>query len=98
HSSLLPFPTRRSSDLVVAPLSFPFFLDELDSRDQYTTFAETGVLSPRMVNDFRLAFNRMVPTDDSYATIPIDHSVDFVPGQGPRSEEHTSELQSRVDL
>ena len=68
---------------VVAPLTFPFFLDELDSRDQYITVAETGVLSSRLVNDFRLAFNRMAPVDDSYSTIPIDPAVNFVPGQGP---------------
>ncbi len=68
---------------VVAPLTFPFFLDELDSRDQYITVAETSVVSPKMVNDLRVAFNRMAPTDDSYSTISIPSSLDFVPGQGP---------------
>ena len=71
------------STKVVVPLSFPFFLDQLDSKNQYTTLAETAVISPRMVNDFRVAFNRMAPVDTSYPTVPVDNSLDFVPGEGP---------------
>jgi len=68
---------------VVVPLSFPTFLYQLDSRNQYTTIAETAVVSPRMVNDFRVAFNRMAPVDTSYPTVPVDSSLDFVSGEGP---------------
>src|SRR5207247_10531421 len=96
HLTLTSFPTRRSSDLVdqVFPLLTP----------QAITRAP-GYPFPVMAN-LRLSLAALVrdsvtgPVHFAYVKLPdgLSRLVPLPDDGGLRSEEHTSELQSRVDL
>src|SRR5207247_6897023 len=90
------FPTRRSSDLFrradsLANLPETIQFDLIISNPPYIPSAEIDTLQPE-VRDFdpRLALDGGQDGLDFYRL--------FAATAGPRSEEHTSELQSRVDL
>src|SRR5207247_11320351 len=92
-----PFPTRRSSDLSGV----------LARRLVAAGYAVVGIdHSPSMIRiaratapgaQFRVASLEHVRLPRAKAVIAIGEIVTYVRG-GVRSEEHTSELQSRVDL
>src|SRR5204863_8777350 len=90
HRTLHSFPTRRSSDLEVAD-RFCRTLEE----DGYG-FAVVNFANPDMVGHSGVipAVVKAVATTDAC----LGRVVETVQGLGGRSEEHTSELQSRRDL
>src|SRR5699024_12846426 len=94
HHLLHPFPTRRSSDLA----SKPGACITVDSEDR--TYLVGRGLVPTS-NTQLMAFSAYQYAQEGRPVIVIDPK----PGsdlresfKDPRSEEHTSELQSRFDL
>src|SRR5699024_12548274 len=88
--TLPPFPTRRSSDLEIRSheaAGFPHRLNLVTSCDEVADGRQGGT-GLRRGQDDRAAFYPPDGTD----------TADFADGGRGRSEEHTSELQSRFDL
>src|SRR5207247_9184861 len=96
HSSLLPdhrhlpsFPTRRSSDLTWVDLRSGCACDAADPTHQAVLLLFVPAL--QKTSTYRPAI--------SSAERPINAArARSTRARAPRSEEHTSELQSRVDL
>src|SRR5206468_11949566 len=93
HGDLRPFPTRRSSDLRTANRVY----DALEALPQIVIAAlngaaRAGAAELSLACDIRLA--------GAHATFALPEALwgGFPGAGGPRSEEHTSELQSRSDL
>src|SRR5206468_12716298 len=89
---LHPFPTRRSSDLTAGKETYPA------GRFLYSAMPRDG----EVVLDFNKAYSPPCAFTD-YATCPLPPPQNRLPvrveaGEKDRSEEHTSELQSRSDL
>src|SRR5207249_10428848 len=92
------FPPRRSSDLAFAPASTPFF----------TTDQNGSEACPCVTTAMLIASARRVPASaaagepsmlrPAAARPPLTKSPRRVTWVSSRSEEHTSELQSRFDL
>src|SRR5690606_40458201 len=97
HLSLHSFPTRRSSDL---HLRLPYRV--LARLDAHTSLEDVGVLvfvrRPELDPASRHRVERLV--DDGASLIVVGHPGDLTEllGVQARSEEHTSELQSRENL
>src|SRR5207249_9483257 len=92
HPHLLSFPTRRSSDLCV--LTFA-------SADVPTMPAATRTTTPRTSNrslSTRVNPPNLRPSVERIKAGPEATHGPVVRRRGLRSEEHTSELQSRFDL
>src|SRR5207249_9629630 len=96
HLHLHSFPTRRSSDLTLVTFGAPF--KQREARMLMAEFPgflqlQAGLLDPRLNLD-RADIWKHLADDDLQHTIERSwwHNADF------RSEEHTSELQSRFDL
>src|SRR5690606_41506694 len=93
---LLSFPTRRSSDLgiqakLTADLFFIFLLAPIN-QFAVIIFREISI-------GLRIPYLRIDPVQDTKAFAPLVFKKIFQPiGRFPRSEEHTSELQSRENL
>src|SRR5699024_12302649 len=85
HPALPPFPTRRSSDLSETTQVWLYTVDT-DARDLRTDRPWT--VAPVSITAF-LA----VETTAAYGSGTVTRRCDYL-----RSEEHTSELQSRFDL
>src|SRR5207247_10442520 len=93
NPNLPSFPTRRSSDLITHPIcnqqaSFSYGLvnsGSVDGTADVTIFSDGKAVSS---NSY---FVKHGTEEFRTATVPLDDCID-------RSEEHTSELQSRVDL
>src|SRR5699024_12397428 len=84
------FPTRRSSDLEADS-----FLKDADenyevTRPEYQTFFADGTRPSEWVGD--------VPTKDEIIEALVEQDKYIQSFSTSRSEEHTSELQSRFDL
>src|SRR5207247_10923532 len=96
-SSPLYFPTRRSSDLFSALARSPCAAD-VSAQQVVQNAAGDGC--PRLVATLSITVDhrakRSVSPDSSLASTKSQQSWATV--VIPRSEEHTSELQSRVDL
>ncbi|MCZ6752846.1 MAG: TonB-dependent receptor [Acidobacteria bacterium] len=58
----------------------PNFPQELASRSQYTTVEDTYILSPRVLNQLRLSYNRTAVISADIDAIGVDPSLFFVPG------------------
>src|SRR5699024_11783658 len=87
---LPPFPTRRSSDLAGAAWA-----------GDSVSCPRTGEPVTRSVDEAGVAHWRVsapLPDGREFARPEPDWWVDDDAIHGPRSEEHTSELQSRFDL
>lgn len=65
----------------VQPFSIPLFADTYESRNQYITFEERAVLTPRLVNQFRIAYSRPVKIADIIPVNAPDPSLSFVKGR-----------------
>src|SRR5207247_10838911 len=87
HLSLPSFPTRRSSDLYCRRLG-----DYLPPRDGRAVSPDDPPDGGRGLCDARLRWRWAA------RPVPRERHVSGWPAAGERSEEHTSELQSRVDL
>src|SRR5699024_12814306 len=96
HLYLHPFPTRRSSDLTLA----------LEPADAARAMLHEALMGPAVAAvklmsldpfDAHRAFAATVGVADDLAARAASHA-DGPPTDLPRSEEHTSELQSRFDL
>src|SRR5207247_7141684 len=89
--SLHPFPTRRSSDLVFLPAAVWAEKEGCHTNTERRVNLTRNVLPPYADSkpDFWI-FNEMAKRFEDRNQIHFP--------QTPRSEEHTSELQSRVDL
>src|SRR5207249_7989259 len=89
HPDLHSFPTRRSSDLGASGWSAPYAA---------ATRNTTGAVEPPALSDVpgRCGEPHPVATATSDAKTPRVTSRDLMGAS--RSEEHTSELQSRFDL
>src|SRR5699024_11753463 len=87
-SVLLPFPTRRSSDLVASPLPNP----------TTNRLAINGhrVSIPKVHNDSPIPMAKRLKPPVMSGMKPTLCRIE--PPSRARSEEHTSELQSRFDL
>src|SRR5699024_12645702 len=86
HLRNLPsFPTRRSSDLIAHPNVAPTHFEKKISPILYKMHYPEPLFPDRLHPKNRALFDRMY------------HSYQWKPGY-IRSEEHTSELQSRFDL
>src|SRR5207247_9004061 len=95
HADLHSFPTRRSSDLEATGDLLTITLDPyLEFGAETTAFSEQGVFqSPiKLVDRNQVIATSASPQYAQYLKIPETTT------RGNRSEEHTSELQSRVDL
>src|SRR5207247_11062489 len=91
HSSTLhSFPTRRSSDLKKRKACLP---DHRGDRMQSRWGAGKPLHFLSQISSFRFEITRL--GEEPWIVESLAHRV---PKQVSRSEEHTSELQSRVDL
>src|SRR5207249_9496720 len=91
HPPLLPsFPTRRSSDLVDRVITYAFELARKRKRRHLTSATKSnGIFHTMPFWDERFAV-----ISQRYPNVTIaKYHIDIL-----RSEEHTSELQSRFDL
>src|SRR5207247_9845964 len=87
------FPTRRSSDL---PRHHAATLIQFDD-DQQFRLTPGGPITPPL--GFVLALALLPPGRRAdFRTSAIDEHAQTLACPFPRSEEHTSELQSRVDI
>src|SRR5207247_10437335 len=88
HHHLLSFPTRRSSDLTASRENWTAEMGA-SIRLRLGTIRTTPLFLSLPVSSFLLArFLHAIPA--AHAILPYGTTI--------RSEEHTSELQSRVDL
>src|SRR5690606_41335104 len=96
HLSLHPFPTRRSSDLCHGN---PLHPKTSIAREHHEVFEKTVALAERLGVDRVITFGGC-PGAGPNATEPSWIVSPWPPefGAGARSEEHTSELQSREKL
>ena len=67
----------------VIPQADPLFGSALALRAQVGSAQETHILSPQMLNTFRVGFSRAAFNYDSDPLTTFDHSLDFVTGGGP---------------
>jgi carboxypeptidase family protein/TonB-dependent receptor-like protein len=65
----------------LAPEAVPIFATAIIGADNLTVVSETHVFSASSLNEFRFAFNRTHPGQNSSPVIPIDPSLSFIPGQ-----------------
>src|SRR5206468_11538270 len=92
------FPTRRSSDLCEAcgGLNAAFSQTYVESPRDTTVTGHTWVISNRALNELRVQYPARLWNANGPPGTPVwDRPGEFPP---ERSEEHTSELQSRSDL
>src|SRR5207247_10069551 len=97
HQSLAPFPTRRSSDLVLLPKSRSSRPARRRTR-AYAVYTEARSAATRAISR-AILLHPLHPNSGGGAR--DRHSArSHIPARclPERSEEHTSELQSRVDL
>src|SRR5690606_42117714 len=87
HLHLLSFPTRRSSDLDLFKMMFKEVVIPTNSNRFLFVIAPIVSLVPAF------ATWAVVPLSDNFVIADIDAGLLYV-----RSEEHTSELQSRENL
>jgi carboxypeptidase family protein len=66
----------------VNPLPVPTFIIAITGTDHLAVLNETHIFSGSSLNEFRFAFNRTSPAQDSTPLHPLDPSLSFVPGQG----------------
>src|SRR5207249_11239706 len=92
HHDFHSFPTRRSSDLSIMPITPPLLIT--GSR---TFWAPSFPISLYGATMTRLPGEVPRDTRQSSKLALIDTTL-ILPRPSPRSEEHTSELQSRFDL
>src|SRR5207247_9073144 len=93
----LAFPTRRSSDLkIVQFINGRARVLIAHAEFQSQILAHLPVVLEKVKLIFFLVVDRWITSDQD----DLRRSVSHEPGGGtePRSEEHTSELQSRVEL
>src|SRR5439155_10372861 len=89
HRDLHSFPTRRSSDLAE---SYP-------AEDRERFLAGLADVDARARRTCGRAFLQCATTDQRALLVHLDREAfATMPGPGERSEEHTSELQSRGHL
>src|SRR5206468_6334258 len=93
HPALLSFPTRRSSDLARESLDAQWLVEVLT--ESFDRSGDVGGVAPqdRQVTEPATLLSHQEPVDN----FPRDQRHKD-PRFGGRSEEHTSELQSRSDL
>jgi carboxypeptidase family protein len=60
--------------------ALPTFQTPVTMTQHLVVMSETRVLSEASLNEFRFAFNRTSPGQDSFAVNPIDPALSFVPG------------------
>src|SRR5690606_40414220 len=97
-SVLHPFPTRRSSDLESALSQFQVQFGSYPPSRLVLHESAAGWASDTRSSS---AMRRLCPQFDPAArhhVDPFDTSSPLLPGRDFRSEEHTSELQSRENL
>ncbi|MBI4484304.1 MAG: carboxypeptidase regulatory-like domain-containing protein [Acidobacteria bacterium] len=66
---------------VSIPEAFELFRPVTDIRYQYLTLEQTSVLSPRLVNAFRVGFNRTKEASDLTPVVNLDPSLSFLSGR-----------------
>src|SRR5690606_41346293 len=92
HRRLHSFPTRRSSDLLAA-------VGARVERSGVTASVDVGTALARAAGSPRALHHLgMLTVDHWFTDDAFWREVDCSPGPGFRSEEHTSELQSRENL
>src|SRR5699024_11825442 len=91
HAALLSFPTRRSSDLPIVGRWRRWSATDLVSRE--TTEVRAQFLQRNEVRAYGHWLQSSAPSSSPHPVPPIEGE-----GADDRSEEHTSELQSRFDL
>src|SRR5207249_11863278 len=85
------FPTRRSSDLHIGHMLPWFFAKWLQEKFRATMYFQ-------ITDDEKFLFKDFDKLEDA-TKVGYDNILDIIAmGFDPRSEEHTSELQSRFDL
>src|SRR5699024_12256620 len=88
HGDPHPFPTRRASDLVSVAVSARGGLPELIYREREATYRlPVGLGRPKI--------SQLTFRGDTYQVAALGR---FTHDEEERSEEHTSELQSRFEL
>src|SRR5207247_9759901 len=87
-----PFPTRRSSDLTYR--FYTLATDKAGNAESAPASADSGTL----LDTAKPSSAASSPALSSSTTIQVDYSASDPSPSSDRSEEHTSELQSRVDL
>ena len=65
------------------PAADPLFASNSTLRNQVVSFQETHILSPSMINTFRMGFSRAGYALDPVSLASFDPSLSFVTGQGP---------------
>ena len=64
----------------VSPEALPIFQTPIALTQHLVVLSETHILSSASLNEFRFAFNRTTPSQDSLPAIQIDPALSFVPG------------------
>ena len=67
--------------IVKSARTFPSFQDVVLSRNIFTTLEEKAILSPSLLNVFRMAFNRTNPRVSSGSTLANPEALAFIPGR-----------------
>src|SRR5690606_41427885 len=94
YSCVYSFPTRRSSDLVPDLLTF-----KTTYNHAYTSIEGRYVDLPFFIGDgFQRPDSQLEKTAETYSNQIWDNVLTYRQVFGKRSEEHTSELQSRENL
>src|SRR5207247_9087615 len=93
-----PFPTRRSSDLATRLRIFALDPPRAELYERINRRTEKH-FADGLIDEVRQLLERGVPANTSaLGAHGYRRVVEYLNGERTRSEEHTSELQSRVDL
>src|SRR5690606_41226475 len=94
---LHPLPTRRASDLYLTT----FYVFTLGTTQQYTYVLTRTTFVEQLAEHLNTStggFYSRLQTNDLDLFTNLDHTTLYTAGYYSRSEEHTSELQSRENL
>src|SRR5206468_12583987 len=94
HRDLHSFPTRRSSDLLLRLT--PVMATVASAARGATQLLEDRIAAGASLNDIKAAFETWAREESRRSEERLDRLAEY--GANVRSEEHTSELQSRSDL
>jgi carboxypeptidase family protein/TonB-dependent receptor-like protein len=82
----------------VSPLPVPTFVNPIFGTDHLVVLSETHVFSGASLNEFRSAFNRTTPGQNSNSVKPIDPSLSFVPGKPFGSIQYSATTGGALQL